>query len=302
MHVAAHLGDACRRRAHVRGPCHRRRRQRRREPREPHYHRRHGCPADDDRHRPERPDARRDADVRVLLASRARPSSAASTRGVRRLQLAAHHRRRSPTASHTLRGPRHDAAGNADATPASRTITVDTAAPQTTIDTGPSGLHDATRRRRSSSPPSRARPSSAASTPPPSPPAAHRTPPRRSATASTPSTCARPTRPGTLARLPATPGPSIRRRRRQPSTAGPSGPTGDASANIRVLVRTGRQLRVPHRRRRLRHLHIAAHHGRAHRRPAHLRGTRHRRRRQHRHHAGEPDLHGRYDAAGHGAA
>jgi CSLREA domain-containing protein len=42
--------------------------------------------------------------------------------------------------AHTIEVRATDAAGNADASPASRAITVDTAAPQTTIDSGPSGL------------------------------------------------------------------------------------------------------------------------------------------------------------------
>ena len=60
------------------------------------------------------------------------------------------HARPSTTASladgaHTFDVRATDAAGNVDPTPASRSFTVDTAAPQTTIDSGPSGpTNDAT--------------------------------------------------------------------------------------------------------------------------------------------------------------
>ena len=85
------------------------------------------------RHSPSRP------------ARRARPSSAGSTAA-----HGARARRPRPPASladgaHTFEVRATDPAGNVDPTPASRAFTVDTAAPDTTIDSGPSGpTNDAT--------------------------------------------------------------------------------------------------------------------------------------------------------------
>ncbi len=85
-------------------------------------------------------------------------------------------------------------------------------------------------------------------------------------------------------------------------TAGPAAgsTTNHDTADVRASPRPRRARRpVPHRRHGVRRLHRPVH-----RRPrwptaAHLRGPRHRRCRQHRPDAGEPDLHGRHRRAGH---
>ena len=142
LHVAAHARPARRRHVHVLGPRHRRRRQRRRHAR--HARRsRSTRPRRTRRSRAARPARRtRVAVVRVHVdRSRARRSSAAL--GRRRAFAACTSpqayrplTRRAPTRS---RSARPTAPATSTPTPATRTFTVDTAAPDTTIDTGPTG-------------------------------------------------------------------------------------------------------------------------------------------------------------------
>ena len=142
LHLAVHDRRARRRRPHVRGPRHRRRRQHRRDARHAHVHGRHHRAATRRSHRPDRADQRhRRRRSRSPRPRRARRSSAASTaRGVRACTSPQSRRRRWPTGAHTFDGRAPtDAAGNIDATPATRTFTVDTAAPDTTITSGPTG-------------------------------------------------------------------------------------------------------------------------------------------------------------------
>ena len=140
---------ARRRRAHVRGARDRRRpATSTRRPRRATLHGRHGRAGDDDRQRPA--PARRNDTTPTFAFS--------SDRG--RLDVRVPRRRAAPSlpaprryttaaladGSHTFEVRATDAAGNIDATPASRSFTVDTAAPQTTIDSGPTGptqRHDA---------------------------------------------------------------------------------------------------------------------------------------------------------------
>ena len=131
LHFAAHDRGPRRRIAHVRGPRHRRRRQHRHR-RQPHRHDRHDRAADDDDHRAERADRRRDADVRVLVRA------GRDLRVPRRRGRSPPAPRRTPSArSPTARTPSRSAPPTPPATrvdAASRTVTVDTTPPQTTID------------------------------------------------------------------------------------------------------------------------------------------------------------------------
>ena len=96
------------------------------------------APRDDDRQRPGRPDERHDADVRLLRRARpARPSSAASTAAPGRRCTSPHTTAALADGAHSFEVRATDAAGNVDPTPAARTFTVDTAAPETTITAGP---------------------------------------------------------------------------------------------------------------------------------------------------------------------
>ena len=130
---------ALRRRPHLRGPCQRRRDQRRPDPRPALLHRRHHAAADDDRLRPLGPDQRLDTDLRLLQRGRARPSSAESTPPAFAACTSPYTTAPLSDGAHTFEVRATDGAGNVDPTPAQRSFTVDTTPPQTTIDSGPSG-------------------------------------------------------------------------------------------------------------------------------------------------------------------
>ena len=223
--------------------------------------------------------------------------------GVRLMHHAVHRRPRWPTGAHNFEVRATDAAGNTDATPASRAFTVDTDEPGHQHHRGPGGgSAPTTTPRRSRSPrPRRARRSSAASTPRRSQPARRRSRPLLWPTARTPSRCAPPTRRATPTRHPRA-GPSRRQSTRPAGhdiTAGPSGPPTTTPRRSLHLDRGGLDVPVPRRRAAFAACTSPVHHGRAGRWSAHLRGTGDRRRRQHRPDAGEPGLHGRHHGAGH---
>ena len=124
----------------------------------------------------------------------------------------------------------------------------------------------------------------------------------RSAAARTPSRSARSTPPATPTRRPraaasastrAAPDTTLDRRHRRPGT--------DNTPTFTFTSETGRDVPVPHRRRRVRGLHVAVHHRAARRRHPHVRRPRHRRRRQRRPDAGDADVRGRHDRAEHDA-
>ena len=96
---------AARRRPHVLGPRDGRRRQHRPSSR-PQLDRRHARAADDDRRRPDRLDARCDADLRVLLRARRALRVPRRHGCVRLMQLAAHHSRAVEWRAR-VRGPRN---------------------------------------------------------------------------------------------------------------------------------------------------------------------------------------------------
>ena len=375
------------RRPHLRGARHRPGRQRRPDAGLAQLHGRHGRAADDDRQRPVRPDERRDADVRVL----GRPGRLDVRVPGRRRRLGLLRSTPDTTASladgaHTFEVRATDPAGNVDPTPASRSFTVDTAAPNTTIDSGPSGptsdatptftfsadqagstlrvprrrrrlglVHDAAhdrlaRRRRAHlrgardrsgrqrRPDARlaqlhGRHGRAADTTIDSGPSGPtndatptfafsadqagstlrvprrrrrlglvldaRRPPARWPTAHTPSRCARPTRPATSTRRPAS--RSFTVDTAAPETtidSGPSGPTSDATPTFAFSAdQAGSTLRVPRRRRRLGLVLDARDHRVAGRRRPHLRGARDGPGRQRRPDAGLAQLHGRHGRA-----
>ena len=107
-------------------------------------HGRHGRAGHDDHRGPTGADERRRAVVRVHLTEagstfECKLDGRRDDRHLRDLHVAAGLRARSPTARTRSRSARPTPAGNVDATPATRTFTVDTAAPDTTIDGGPSG-------------------------------------------------------------------------------------------------------------------------------------------------------------------
>ena len=201
---------------------------------------RHDAARDDDRLRPVRRSRRRGAasfafsstESPVHLPVRAR------RRGVRGLHLAEAYTALADGAAH-LPGAR-DATRPATSTrrPPSRTWTVDTAAPNTTIDSGPV-RHDARRRaRRFAFSATETRPSSARSTAARSPPARRRRPTRASRRARTRSRCARPTPPATSTRRPRSrtwtvdttaPDTTI--------TRGPTGPTALDQRDLHVHAR-----------------------------------------------------------------
>ena len=131
---------AGRRRPHLRGPRDRPGRQRRRDSRVAQLHGRHGGAADDDRQRPVGPDERRDADVRVLVDQAGSTFECRVDGGAWASCTSPHTTASLADGAHSFEVRATDPAGNVDATPASRGFTVDTAAPQTTIDSGPSGL------------------------------------------------------------------------------------------------------------------------------------------------------------------
>ena len=141
LHVAAGLHEPRRRRAHVRGPRDRRRRQRRRDARDAHVHGRHRRAGHDDQQRPDRRDQHRDRDLHVLR--HARPASTFECR----LDAAAFATCTSPQTytslaqgAHTfeVRATRRRRQRGRDR-PRPRTFTVDTVAPDTTINSGPTG-------------------------------------------------------------------------------------------------------------------------------------------------------------------
>ena len=143
--------------------------------------------ADHDRRRPHRAHQRLHAHVRLLLHRR--HGQLRVPRGqwlVHGLHLTAHHRR-AERGRPRHRGGAKDPAGNVDASPASRSFTVDVTAPPTTID-GPSGpITDTTPTFTFSSTDGTASSSSAASTAARSRPAPRRTRPACSPKARTPS-------------------------------------------------------------------------------------------------------------------
>ena len=147
LHLAAgRTRRAGRRRLHVLGPGDRRRGQRRPDARDADVHGRHGRAGHDDHRRPDGHDERRLAVVRVHLErGRARRSSASSTARRGAGTYAACTSPQAYTAladgTYTFSVRATDAAGNVDPTPATRSFTVDTAAPDTTINARSDG-HD----------------------------------------------------------------------------------------------------------------------------------------------------------------
>ena len=228
--------------------------------------------------------------------SRVRRSSASSTAG-RRLVVAVVHvaatrRARWPTGRYTFSVRAIDAAGNVDPTPATRTFTVDTTPPETTI------WRRAARRSRSRRL-RRVRRSSASSTA------------RRSATGATVVLVAAEL--GTLAdgthtfsvRATDAAGnvdPTPATRTFTVDTTPPETTSGGGRPAVLVhVVRVGFDVRVQARRPGARsgvRLHVAAVVGHAGRRHVHVLGPRDRRGGQHRPDAGDADVHGRHDAAG----
>ena len=134
---------------------------------------------------------------------------------------------------HTFEVRAVDAASNPDPTPASRSFTVDTTPPNTSIDSGPSGLTTTPHRPSASPPTTPERALNAGSTPTPSQPArapATPTPPQRSPTAPTPSRSEPSTRPTTPTRpRPAAASPSTRPPPNTSIDSGPSGLTTDTT-------------------------------------------------------------------------
>ena len=130
---------ARRRRPHLRGPRHRRGRQRRPDPGLPHLHRRHRRPRRRRSTPAPRADQRPDPELRLLRASPARASSAASTSAAFAACSLAPHRRPALRRRPHLRGPRHRPGRQRRPDPGLALFTVDTAPPQTTIDSRPRG-------------------------------------------------------------------------------------------------------------------------------------------------------------------
>ena len=195
----------------------------------------------------------------------------------------------------TAQAEQEDTAGNTGRS-GPVTFSVDTTAPETTIDSGPSDPAGSAEATFTFSPASPARRSSASSTAAASRLHLAAELQRPRATAATPSRCAPPTPPAT---------PTRRRprytwtidtdRARHDDHRQPADPDQRRQRRLHFTAqRARRDLRVPARRRRLRGLHLAEELHRPERRLAHLPGARDRRRRQHRPDAGQLHLDGRH--------
>ena len=201
--------------------------------------------------------------------------------------------------AHTFEVRATDPAANVDATPASRSFTVDTVAPQTTIDSGPSGAtNDATptfgfsANQAGSTFECRVDAGAWASCT-----SAHTT---ASLADGAHTFEVRATDPaGNVDATPASRSFTVDTAAPQTTIdSGPSGPDERCDADIRVLVQPGRfDVRVPGRRRRLGLLQLGPYDRLARGRRAHLRGARDGPGRERRCHSGVAQLHGRHGRA-----
>ena len=202
--------------------------------------------------------------------------------------------------AHTFEVRATDASDNTDTSPASRSFTVDTTPPDTTITAGPSGPTNDSTPTFSFTSRGRARPSSAGSTRRRSRPAPRRSPRGRCRTEHTRSRCGRRTASGNTDASPASRAFTVDTDAAGHHDHGRTlGPDDRQHADVLLHLRGRGHLRVPGRRGGVRVLLHAVHDGCTVGRSTHVRGAGQGRRGQHRRLAGEPGVHGGHDGSGH---